>query len=126
MQQIIETESLFEIDLGRCRCGDEPVKKIRWYLLIAVLVVVIAGGLWVIANWNELRGFQQMPSRAYAKFMCSTYFVEEMTDEQARNLARGSAPVEEILIDFESKSAMTRSLFYTSTASYVNERYGCT
>ena len=102
------------------------MKKIRSYFLIAILVVVIAGGLWVIANWNELRGFQQMPSGAYAKFMCSALFVEEMTEEQARNLARVSVPVKEMMVDYKSKSVTTRSLFYTSTASFVNERYGCT
>ena len=102
------------------------MKKIKMFLLIVLLVAVVVGGIWVFINRKDLRSFQQMPSGAYSKFMCSALFVEGMPEDQARNFSRVSVPVIELQIDYENKSVTTWSLFHTSTARYINERFGCT
>ena len=101
------------------------MKTIRKLILVLLLLLLVVGASWVVSHWKELRNFQQMPSGAYAKFMCSALFVDEVSEEQARTIARVSVPVKEIQIDYENKIIKTRSLFYTSTARYVNERFGC-
>ncbi len=101
------------------------MKTIRKLILVLLLLLLVVGASWVVSHWKELRNFQQMPSGAYAKFMCSALFVDEVSEEQARTIARVSIPVKEIQIDYKNKIITTRSLFYTSTARYVNERFGC-
>jgi hypothetical protein len=98
------------------------IGKILLGVIGVALVIVL---IWVALNWSDLRAFQPVPSGAYAKFMCSSLFVEGKTEEQARNWAKVSVPVKEIGIDYTNKSVTARSLFYTSTARYVNERLGC-
>jgi hypothetical protein len=95
-------------------------------LLAVLLVAVIGGAVWVFLNWTDLKAFQGMPSGAYAKFMCSSLFVEGKPIEQARTWSQVSVPVQEISIDYTNKSVTARSLFFTNTARYINDRFGCT
>ena len=102
------------------------MKIFKKIILPVVVIAVVVGVVWIGIHWEELVNFRKMPSGAYAKFMCSALFVDEVSEEQARVIARVSAPVKEINIDYENKTITARSLFYTSTAQYVNDKYGCT
>jgi hypothetical protein len=103
------------------------MKRLIGKILLVILLGVVAFGMaWIVIHWKDLRAFQGMPSGAYAKFMCSSLFVEGKSEEQARIWSRMPVPVKEIQIDYTHKSVTARSLFHTSTARYVDERYGCT
>ena len=102
------------------------MKIVKKIILAVVVLAVVIGVVWVGIHWEELVNFRKMPSGAYAKFMCSALFVDEVSEEQARVIARVSVPVKEINIDYENKAVTARALFYTSTAQYVNDKYGCT
>jgi hypothetical protein len=101
-------------------------RSIRSVLVVILLAVVILGVAWVFVNWNDLRAFQEMPSGAYAKFMCSSLFVVGMTEDQARNWSALPVPIQELRIDYQTKSVTARALFHSSTARYEDERLGCT
>jgi hypothetical protein len=101
------------------------VRLIGKILLGIVGVALVIALVWAALNWSDLRAFQPVASGAYAKFMCSSLFVEGKTEEQARNWAKVSVPVKEIEIDYANKAVTARALFYTNTAQYVNERMGC-
>ena len=95
-------------------------------LLIVVAVALCAAVIWVGFNFNNIRSFQAMPSGAYAKFMCSSLFVVGMDEQSAKNWADVGFPMQDVKIDFETKTVSARALLHTSVAQYQGERFGCT
>jgi hypothetical protein len=95
-------------------------------LLIVVAVVLCAAVIWVGLNFNKIRAFQAMPSGAYAKFMCSSLFVVGMDEQSAKNWADVGFPMQDVKIDYETKTVSARALLHTSVARYQGERFGCT
>jgi CHASE2 domain-containing sensor protein len=107
----------------------EPGKKrapIGRILVIFLAVVLCVLTIWVIVNLHDIRAFQAMPSGAYAKFMCSSLFVVGMDEESAKEWSSVSIPMQELNVDYETKTVSARALFYTNVAQYQGERYGCT
>ena len=94
-------------------------------IAVILVIVVLAGGTWVFVNRRDVAAFLPMPSAAYAKFMCSSLFVADMSEEQARNWSQLSVPVKEVRIDYQKKTVTARALFHTNTARYVDDRCGC-
>jgi hypothetical protein len=101
------------------------MKLVRKILLGILVVVLVAAAVLVALNRSDLLAFQPVASGAYAKFMCSSLFVEGKTEEQARNWSAVSLPVKLIQVDFTNKTVTASALFHTSTARYVNARLGC-
>jgi len=102
------------------------MKKILKITGLALIAIIVAAGLYVAANWTTIKNFLPMASGAYAKFMCSSMFVEGKDEEAARNWSRLSLPIQECVIDRGKKTVTVRALGKTSTARYINERFGCT
>jgi hypothetical protein len=102
------------------------MKLFKKILLIVLLAGVLAASFWVLVNRQNLVAFQHMPSGAYSKFMCSSLFVVGMTEQEAKDWSALSVPIQSLHIDYEQKTVTSRALFYTSTARFVDERYGCT
>jgi hypothetical protein len=102
------------------------MKKIMKIALILVLVILVGVGVWVAANWKDISAFLPMASAAYAKFMCSSIFVEGKTEERARNWSRLSLPVSSCEIDYKNKSVTVKGLGRVNTARYRGARFGCT
>jgi len=102
------------------------MKKILKIALILLLVVIVGIGAWVAANWKDISAFLPMASAAYAKFMCSSIFVEGKTEEAARNWSRLSLPVSSCEIDYTKKTVTVKGLGRENTARYKGARFGCT
>ncbi|HPV98453.1 MAG TPA: hypothetical protein PLZ78_11530 [Spirochaetota bacterium] len=102
------------------------MKKILKIALILLLVVIVGIGVWVAANWRDISAFLPMASGAYAKFMCSSIFVEGKTEEAAHNWARLALPVSSCVVDYEKKTVTVKGLGHKNTARYAGARFGCT
>ncbi len=100
--------------------------KILKLLLILLAVIILGLGIVAGANLKDIRAFLPMASAAYAKFMCSSIFVEGKNEEQARNWSRTVIPVKGYKVDYATKSVTATALGKTSTARYMGERFGCT
>lgn len=102
------------------------MKKFIQLLLILIVIILVGAGAWITANLKDIKAFLPMASAAYAKFMCSSLFVEGKTEEQAHNWSKLALPVQRCDIDYEKKTVTAKGLGKTSTARYVSERFGCT
>jgi len=100
--------------------------KILKILLILLVIVILGLGTVIGVNFKDIKNFLPMASGVYAKFMCSSMFVEGKNEEQARNWSRTVIPVKSYKVDFKNKSVTATALGKTSTARYISERFGCT
>jgi len=102
------------------------MKKIAKLLGIILLAIVLLVGIFVGANWSDIKNFQPMPSGAFSKFMCSCMFVEGRSEEECKNWSRLSVPQQGYSIDLKKKSVTAKSLWYNTTSRYMGDRFGCT
>lgn len=102
------------------------MKKIGKILGIFILAVVLLIGIFVGANWTDIKNFQPMASGAFSKFMCSCMFVEERSEEDCKNWSRLIIPQQSYSVDKEKKSVTATALWYSNTSRYVGKRFGCT
>ncbi len=100
----------------------KKIGKIAGIILIAIILVL---GILLAVNWSDIKNFQPMASGAFSKFMCSCMFVEGRTEEQCKNWSRLVVPQQSYSINRKEKSVTATALWYTSTAQYVNKRFGC-
>lgn len=102
------------------------MKKIAKLFGIILLAIVLLAGIFVGANWSDIKNFQPMPSGAFSKFMCSCMFVEGRSEEECKNWSRLSVPQQGYSIDLKKKSVTAKSLWHSTTSQYRGERFGCT
>ena len=95
-------------------------------LLIVLILVVVLVGIWVLANFQDVKEFFPMPAGAYAYFMASSLWVEGRSPAEASSYSRLPWPfsVDEVQIDQASHTVTVKSWFTTATARWVDQEHG--
>ncbi|MCS6971750.1 MAG: hypothetical protein N2Z22_02175 [Turneriella sp.] len=101
------------------------IRKILKRLLQGLGIVLVVLLLYVVFNWKHFAAFPRIISAFYSKEFCSCYFVTEGSEEQCHNFARQWVPIQDFRLDKEKRTVTVRGLFFTTTAYYTGERYGC-
>ncbi|MEM9487765.1 MAG: hypothetical protein AAGC55_01405 [Myxococcota bacterium] len=92
--------------------------------LIATLL--LAGIAALLIYRHEVSNVVNLPSSYEAKMMCSCLFVQDRTVEFCENFTRqDTIPIQQREIDTAGKSVTVQALWFTNSARYVSERYGC-
>ncbi len=102
------------------------MKKTVKLLSIIILAIVLLLGIFIGANWSDIKNFQPMASGAFSKFMCSCMFVEGRSEEQCKNWSRLVIPQQGYSVNKKEKSVTATALWYSNTSRYRDERFGCT
>ncbi len=102
------------------------MKKIAKLIGIIFLTVFLLVGIFIGANWTDIKNFQPMASGAFSKFMCSCMFVEGRSEAECKNWSRLSVPQQSYSVNQKEKSVTATALWHKSRARYQNKRFGCT
>lgn len=102
------------------------MQKTLKFIFIILLTTLVLLGIYIGANWRDIKNFQPMGSATFSKFMCSCMFVEGRSEEQCLIWSRVVIPQQSYSVNKNEKSVTSSALWYTSTARYRNDRFGCT
>ena len=102
------------------------MKKIIKFFGILAAALILLVGIFIAANWTDIKNFQPMASGAFSKFMCSCMFVEGRSEEECQNWSHLSVPQQNYSVDRAKKSVTATALWYRNTSRYMGDRYGCT
>ncbi len=100
--------------------------KRNWKIIKSITgIIVIVLGLWIYANFEDLKYFPAIISSFTAKEMCSCLFVIEQKEPFCRRYVKQWLPVQKITIDRKKKIVKVKGLWITNEAKYINRRSGC-
>jgi hypothetical protein len=101
------------------------IKRILQAVGGLVLLILLAGGGWAIANREDLSVFQGAISSFTAKEYCSCRFVMGFSEGYCQGYSEQYIPISALREDTPRKRVTVRGLGRVQTAAWISPREGC-
>jgi hypothetical protein len=92
---------------------------------VAGIVLVVALGVLVAYNWQDVRAFSGILPAFYAKEFCSCRFVVGQSVPFCHDYARQWLPINHFYLSEHKRCVTVTALGQTRSAGFLNRREGC-